>query len=303
LYLLIGAADELWQGFFQPGAADYRFTGHVHPNLQGSFCAAICLGTLCLLDRPGSMRYALVALAVIAFAFLLLTKSRTATIALLAGCAVIGGFRLSGRQRLVLGLSAAWLLSVAVLAASVGGVDVPRVASETVLINRTDDAISLTGRVPLWQNLIALIDNRILIGFGYGSFWTPQHIRFASGVVGSGISHAHCGYLEVVLNVGLVGLAIYSLAVAATLREACRGCRVAPEAGNLFLAALLCFALVHAISEALFVTTSFVPFFAACGMWHFAFRNADAPDLAKAHAARGRQTIYHGAALAGGPQT
>ncbi len=302
IYLLIGLGDELYHGFFQPGSPDYRFTGHVHPNLQASYCAAICLGALCLMDRPGAARLALSACAAIAFVFLLLTKSRTATLAFLAGCAVVGAYRLSSRQLLVLGLSAAWFVSAAILAASVYGVDVPRALWGIVLINRTDDAISLTGRVPLWQHLLGLIDDRILIGFGYGSFWTPQHIRSASAVVGSGISHAHCGYLEIVLNLGLVGLAIYLLAFGSALRGALLSCRARAETGALFLAALLCFAVVHSAAEALFATASFLPFIVACGMWRMAFGRVDSTAPADIPASAEKGPTFGGWQAAGSSQ-
>ncbi len=300
LYLLIGFGDELYQGFFQPGSADYRFTGHVHPNLQASFCAVMCLGALCLMDRPGRLRMVLAALAALAFLFLLLTKSRTSVIALFAGCAVIAAQRLSARQRLAVGLCAAWLVGTAVLAASIGGFDVPQIAERTLLINRTDDAISLTGRVPLWEHLIGIVDDRILIGFGYGSFWTPQHIHSASAVVGTGISHAHCAYLEIVLNLGLVGLATYLIAIGAGLRGALAGCRASAEAGMLFLASLLAFAVVHAVSEAMFVTSSFVPFVAACGMWNLALRAADSRVPVAARCALMPESTDNDSPLAGG---
>ncbi len=274
-YLLIGLADELAQGVFQPALADYRFSGHVHPNLQASFCAAICLGSLCLLDRPGPLRYAWMAYAVLGLVFLLLTKSRTATVALVAGCAVIALFRVPRRRGLAYGLTAAWLLSAAVLAASMAGIDLERNVLATILIGRTDSAMSLTGRVPLWHHLLATVNDRILTGFGLGAFWTPQHIHLASAVVGSGITHAHSAYIETVLNLGIVGLIAYLLAAGAAVREVFSRCRMNSEGGTLFLAALMIFGLVHALTEALFVSSSFVPFFAACGLSRLAFHSGE----------------------------
>jgi O-antigen ligase len=218
---------------------------------------------------------------------LLLTKSRTATFALVAGCAAIAAYRLPRRRAMVLGLAAAWLLSVAVLAASIAGIDLQRTVLETVLIGRTDDALSLTGRIPLWRQLIATVDDRILIGFGWGAFWTPEHIRLASAVVGSGISHAHCAYIETMLNLGIVGLVACLLTACAAVREVFRRCRADSEGGVLFLAALLAFALVHAFAEALFATPSFVPFFAACGLSNLAYCAGECPDPECCRAAPG----------------
>jgi O-antigen ligase len=270
-YVLIALAGEVLQGEFQPNSATYRFMGHVHPNLQASFCATICLGSFCMLDRRGSPRYVWLGIAILALAALVLTKSRTATIALFAGSAVIAIYRLSARQIMMLAIGSVWLLSLAVLLASVAGIDVQRAVVETVLIGRTDDAMSLTGRIPLWKELLAVASDRILIGFGSGAFWTPKHLRIAAGVVGSGISHAHCAYVETILNVGIVGLAAYLTVVCATIRECLIRCRIDSQGGILFLAAILPFALVHACTEALFVMSSVLPFFAAACLAHLTF--------------------------------
>lgn len=276
-YVVIGLVDEILQGAFQPAASEYRFTGHVHPNLQASYCAAICLGSLCLIGRSGPMRFVLAAVAVLAFVFLVLTKSRTATMALVAGCAMIAIHRLSMRRALALGLATGWILSVVVLAASIVGIDPERSVLQTVLIGRTDDAMSLTGRVPLWNQLLATANDRILTGFGVGAFWTPQHIHLASAVVGAGVTHAHSAYIEALLNVGILGLVGYLLMAAAAVRVVVRRCRIDPEAGILFLAALMAFGFVHAFAEALFVSSSFVPFFAAAGLSHAAFFSEEDP--------------------------
>jgi O-antigen ligase len=303
-YLAIGLADEILQGVFQPLAPAYRFTGHVHPNLQASFCAAICLGSLCLMDRRDSLRYALAVCAAVGLIFLILTKSRTASIAFVAACAVIAAYRVSRRQALVIGISAGFLLGVVVLAASVAGIDLERTVVHTVLIGRTDDAMSLTGRVPLWHQLLATVNERILTGFGVGAYWTPQHIHLASAVVGSGVTHAHCAYIEAVLNVGIVGLIAYLLTAGAAVREIFRRCNVHAEGGILFLAALMAFAFVHACAEALFVSTSILPFFAAAGLVHLAFHPEELPSRRHGPAVSDRASPADAdVALSGSPRT
>ena len=77
--------------------------------------------------------------------------------------------------------------------------------SETViaLLNRRQD---LTTRVPMWRDLLATVRNPI-IGFGYESFWLGDRRDIISerwGIFGQ----AHNGYLQVYLDLGLIGLFI-----------------------------------------------------------------------------------------------
>ena len=46
-------------------------------------------------------------------------------------------------------------------------------------------------------------------GFGYHSFWTNDHIDFFSNEFGWPIGSAHNSYLEIMLNLGYVGLMLY----------------------------------------------------------------------------------------------
>lgn len=64
----------------------------------------------------------------------------------------------------------------------------------------------LTTRIPMWDELLTMVKNPI-IGFGYESFWIGARRKIIFdhwGVDGQ----AHNGYLEVYLNIGLIGLCI-----------------------------------------------------------------------------------------------
>jgi O-antigen ligase len=66
----------------------------------------------------------------------------------------------------------------------------------------------LTGRVPLWQVLIGQVWEHPWLGAGFAAFWSPLNIsQLASNEVSDAPS-AHNGYLEELLNTGVVGLAI-----------------------------------------------------------------------------------------------
>lgn len=65
---------------------------------------------------------------------------------------------------------------------------------------------SLTTRVPMWEFLLAMVKDPLL-GVGYESFWLGPRQIAVKEYWGISIS-AHNGYLEVYLNLGLIGLSL-----------------------------------------------------------------------------------------------
>ena len=67
---------------------------------------------------------------------------------------------------------------------------------------------TFTGRIPLWQFLISHSSMSVrFFGFGFQGFWTPEHtdVRLAGRL----IQHAHFGGLNILLELGYVGLALF----------------------------------------------------------------------------------------------
>ena len=70
---------------------------------------------------------------------------------------------------------------------------------------------TLTTRTDIWNFALAMIERRPLLGFGFESFWQagPESpsLREAPGFVAR-MPHAHNGYIDIALQLGLVGLAL-----------------------------------------------------------------------------------------------
>jgi exopolysaccharide production protein ExoQ len=84
----------------------------------------------------------------------------------------------------------------------------------TEVLNILGKDPTLTGRSEIWSAVIASLGHHILLGGGYGTGWE----LVAEGVflrIGGTMTHAHNGYLDLVLDVGIVGasitLAFYAL--------------------------------------------------------------------------------------------
>ncbi|MBP2312545.1 O-antigen ligase family protein [Azospirillum soli] len=165
---------------------------------------------------------ALAALLLIAsWWFLVQTNSKTSLgLAMLLTVALPGPLWALNRiesARLALPLMALLGLSLGVLYLGVLGIDF----EDLQLLVFGD--LTFTGRTFIWDALVREIADRPLLGYGFGSFWDigqPLNpIKSASPyeffLLANLINTAHSGYLDVLLQTGVVGLL---LAVAALLR-------------------------------------------------------------------------------------
>jgi len=80
---------------------------------------------------------------------------------------------------------------------------------------------NLTGRTEIWENLLSLHTNPIL-GTGYESFWLGPRLTRIWQLCGE-INEAHNGYLDIYLNLGLIGLFLLFAFLIAAYRTGCRG--------------------------------------------------------------------------------
>ena len=199
----IGLFAELILHKFAPFSADYRFGGTIHPNNEGWNCGTLCLCAICLAAESRRARWPLYGVAAAAMGFLLLTGSRTALGSTLAALVAFQAIRMPRLRLVSLGLMAA--AGLALLALSI---DESKIA-QAVLLNREEDdeessAATLTGRTVLWQEFGDEAAKRPLLGYGYGGFWTPERIMDVLDEKGWVITHPHCGFLDIALDLGFL---------------------------------------------------------------------------------------------------
>jgi len=104
---------------------------------------------------------------------------------------------------------------------------------------------SLTGRSDIWAALVPYAMNKPILGFGYGGFWTDAMRQISS-------SHAHNGYLDIILNLGFVGLILFSMFLLSCCRKAKKVMAQDFDWGALWVCFLI-MAVVHNIAESSFV--------------------------------------------------
>lgn len=268
----VGLLAELGLGMFRPWRSDYRFSGTCHPNDQAVQCAMLALAALGAAwlkrDRPW-LRRLLIAAGLVGLA---LSKSRTTLFSLLAATALAAVLNARGMQRwLVLSLGVAAICVVGIAANFISVSDVER-TFDVASMGRRENVSSLTGRLPLWDELWKAAEKRPLAGHGYGGFWGEKNVLKYSGIFAWHIPHAHNGYLDLMLAVGVFGALLYVAWVVATAVVAAVRHETSGDAAELFVVSLLAFSLLHAVTESKFPGAGIGAFFVMMTMAAVAIR-------------------------------
>jgi O-antigen ligase len=270
LNLLIGLMTEIALGSFQPLAFDYRFGGALHPNQQGINCGLLVLSSFCLMENRNRGRGLFLAVALIAFACHILTKSRTSFASTLLALFVYGSLVLSRPRKFAFFLSVTFAFCLLLL---VVGNNLFPALQRGILLGREESPYSLTGRVPLWKESLKYIARRPLQGYGYGSFWTPHHIVEVSDLQGWIISEGHSGYLEIALGLGLIGTVAYVLILIVGVKRSLAFHRLSLSTGYAFFVVLLVFGLSDGLLDPAIIMPSFLCFISFVALAYLGFKD------------------------------
>ena len=257
LFLMVGVIAELQLGVFRPTSFGYRFAGTVHPNTQAIHCVLLALAAAlfpCQSFRQRCWVWLVVGVAVV---LLLLTKSRTSLLGLVVVGALVIWLRTSARTRLVLAIGVLFATSSCLLLLEMSGYSLGERLHEVLLLGRTGKTATLSGRIPLWSELVPYLIDRPILGYGYGAFWSPDRILEMAAKTKWQMVHSHSAYIETLLAVGLVGLLTMLALVCVCLTRHLRIYRTTEDTGNAFSVAVLVFFLIYSCLEAGFLLPTF----------------------------------------------
>ena len=257
LAMILGVACELSLSTFHPFRSGYRFSGTLYPNLQGTVCAIFII---CLVSGNIQARYLHVmryCALFVAMTLLILTQSRDSMAALAVVGVFIGTSRWSKRSVVKLIASACLIcaLITGALVLAFPGVTGRDLTSAITLDRDTVAADGIGGtRLSIWTECLSLLAARPLLGYGYGSFWSEERVREMADRLGLLVLHAHNGYLDVALNTGLVGCAVFVMALFWALKQYLRDYRNRWQSDVGFASGVLLFFVVHILFESFYVT-------------------------------------------------
>ncbi len=251
-----GIFAEIYYGTFME-SGDWRFSGLLHPNRQALSCGLLAMAAVAMKIKTGKRLYWL--LAAVAVGLLVMTGSRGGLVACVLAVASQIFMSAPKSQRIVWGLLACAPLVAGMLFLALEPNGSRRLES-IAKMGRSDamaDPQSLTGRIPIWGEMITGIRERAALGYGYAAYWTPERIRRMSYIHDWEFNNSHSSYLEMLLSLGTVG---FTLGMTGILTIWARGfslLKAGAEPGLIFILAVFVMAFVNGLIESIFVSVGY----------------------------------------------
>ncbi|MDH6181696.1 exopolysaccharide production protein ExoQ [Microbacteriaceae bacterium SG_E_30_P1] len=209
--LLYWSRNELFEVF-----DDGRIQGIVGNSNHLGFLALLALLVFAieLADRR-RRRAASIAWIALAVVMLALSRSATVTVALVGTLAIIGVVLLLRRRD----SPRARTITYASLAAAGALVTTAVIAFPAAIIRALGRDTDLTGRLDIWDSVIALAQQRPAFGWGWVSYWVPWADPFHDLAFSNKVRmlQAHNAWLDVWFQLGIVGLIVFAALVISTL--------------------------------------------------------------------------------------
>jgi len=101
---------------------------------------------------------------------------------------------------------------------------------------------TFTGRTEIWSSLLPVASEQPFLGLGFGSFWTPIARYYFR------VGEAHNGYLDMVLDLGVLGLFFIVMFLLSSCRKAVKGLAVDFDWASLWICCLF-MAVLHNATE------------------------------------------------------
>jgi O-antigen ligase len=109
----------------------------------------------------------------------------------------------------------------------------------------------MTGRIPLWRDILVSIEKRPLLGYGYGTFWVDQNDERARiwALNPWQPPDAHNAYLEMTLQLGILGAGTATVLLLVATKRAIDWCKEAEAQWAIYVATFLVVYVVTNVDE------------------------------------------------------
>jgi exopolysaccharide production protein ExoQ len=148
------------------------------------------------------------------------------------------------------GRGGAWLWSFAIMATTVLIV-ILIATDERHILGLLGRDTSLTGRTEVWRALIPSILKRPFFGYGFYAFWLGMKGESSNIILATHwvFGYAHNGFLEVVLQLGVVGLSLFAATFILAIRDAWRCLADNPSTGVYWYIGVLVLTIIYNFVE------------------------------------------------------
>ena len=206
-YLILGIFSEIYFGTFVPFEKGYRFCGTGHPNWQAWNIILLLFSTIVLMNDRKHFIY--VTILILGIIFLVLTKSRISFTFLIFTIIIFLFAKISTNKKLYLAIIFGFFMCLSLLIFQDNYVES---IINPFLLGRKEGLETFSGRIPMWIASFQYIIEKPLLGYGFNSFWTSNHILKISAELQDAVPAAHSSYIDLLLGVGIIGFVLYLLA-------------------------------------------------------------------------------------------
>jgi exopolysaccharide production protein ExoQ len=215
-----------------------------HKNRLGRMMAlGVVVFSLLLIERGGKLRgFNWIGLALCGF-MLAMAQSRTAWVTAIVLLMLVPVLRFLRNQRLPMSLRLGSVLILGFAAVMVG--------SHFLLVGleALGRDMTFSGRTTIWTHAIHAGMNHAMLGAGYRSFWTPEGASYVYARLWAVIGNGHNGYLDVWLELGFIGLGLFSLMLLTALSRTYSRLIRSNDTAGLFYALVMIYALIYSFTE------------------------------------------------------
>ena len=213
-------------------------------NQLGSTMALSTLVFLFLVLTSRKRRWIAGACLLLSFGLVILSKSMSALVVCTVLLALFPVYSVL-RWRITLAvplLTGTWLL--------VGGVVFWILSHAEAILGTLGRNATLTGRTGVWALVLAMIRERPWLGYGYGGFWASgKGAYFSFALNGFEPTSAHNGFLDLWLQLGLLGVAVFVFTFLLALLRAAAWAHLSKSTESLWPLMYLTFMLLYSITE------------------------------------------------------
>jgi exopolysaccharide production protein ExoQ len=236
--IYVDPRGEAWRGIFW------------HKNALGSNATLSALVFLCVALGAHKRRWIAWGGVGLSMVLLFLSESMTPFVGFIAVLALYPLYKmLRWRHILVVPFFVIVVLTCAIVTALL-------LTYSDVILSALERDPTLSGRTELWSAVLAMIRERLWLGYGYEAFWLgwigeSSHVLLWMIAMADSYGHgaADNGYLELWLSLGLLGVLVYLCAYVRTFFRAVRSARLTSTPEGLWPLLLLTFVLIYNLSE------------------------------------------------------
>lgn len=251
--VLAACLASVLSGNFRPWIPDFRLHGSIHSNLLAQQGLVVLLAAVALLP-VAKKKFLWWMLILTVLTVIVLTKSRGALAAAMFGIIAIN---LVGKRFSSVALVASALVTcllAAALVVSVSGSQVQERLQGALVLGRSKEVGTLTGRIPLWQAVWEESRGRHWIGHGYGAFWSVERTEKLAEELKWFPRHAHSAYMHTILDLGFIGLGLVLWLVFVSVRAALRCFRETRDPAYCFFMGFIVTGLLDGATEIAYVS-------------------------------------------------